>query len=153
MMISSADGYGEGWDLIDAIPAEELCTTGITADYKTHPLPTVLHYCQHYGVSGVLFTKYMIPQDIFTCQKPLLVEPADDAMSPENAFMLNGAGERISLNPKHHKRNLFATCAMTSAVNEAALFFKLHHCDNSSAQSETNKERSIYLVTERSNIP
>jgi hypothetical protein len=47
--------------------------------------------------------------------------------------------KKKDLNPKMHKRNAFSTCAMTSVVNEAALFFKKHHCK----PEQANKERSI----------
>jgi len=141
MMISAADAYGEGWDFIDAIPDDDVCTTAVAPAYKKYPLPTVLHYCQTYGVSNVLFSKYKIPENIFTCEKPLLVEPADDAMSGENSFFINEIRKRVDLKPKYHKRHTFATCAMTSAVNEAALFYKMHHC-----KAPANKERTITLV-------
>mmetsp|Transcript_33223 Transcript_33223/g.54288 ORF Transcript_33223/g.54288 Transcript_33223/m.54288 type:complete len:425 (+) Transcript_33223:3-1277(+) len=142
MMISAADAYGEGWDMIDKIPDEEVCLTGIAPNQSLHPLPTVLHYCQNYGVGDVLFTKYLMPDDIFTCQKPLLIEPGDDAMSPGHAYRLKLGGKKEELKPKLHKRNVFATCAMTSIVNEASLFFKLHHCN----KSEANKERKLNLL-------
>ena len=141
-MISSTDGYGEGWDMIDAIPDGEICSSAITPDHKKQPIPTVVHYCQVYGVGDVFFSKYLIPPNIFTCESPLLVEPVDDVMSPDNAYMLKVDGGKNDFNPKMHKRNAFATCALTSALNEAALFFKLHHCD----KSESNKERQILLV-------
>ena len=70
--------------------------------------------------------------DIFTCQKPFLVEPSDDAMSPdEGPAPNNGVGKEMLL----HKRSVFATCLMTSTVNEALLFFKMHHCN-----AETSNE-------------
>lgn len=96
---------------------------------------------QSYGVGDVVFSKYSIPTDILTCEKPLLVEPLEDeAMSKKNAFRRERMGnQKKDLNPKMHKRNVFSTCAMTSIVNEAALFFKKHHCK----PEETNKERSI----------
>jgi len=142
MMISSVGAYGEGWDMIDKIPDDEVCLSGITPNKSLHPLPTLLHYCQNYGVGEVLFTKHLMPADIFTCQKPLLIEPADDAMSPDNAYKLKFGGQKEVLKPKLHKRNVFATCALTSIVNEASLFFKLHHCN----KSETNKERKLNLL-------
>mmetsp|Transcript_26265 Transcript_26265/g.54865 ORF Transcript_26265/g.54865 Transcript_26265/m.54865 type:complete len:344 (+) Transcript_26265:48-1079(+) len=142
MMLSSDDAYGEGWDMIDNIPDSEVCSSGITPHQSLHPLPTVLHYCQNYGVGDVLFSKYLIPSDIFTCQKPLLIEPGDDVMSPDNAYKPKLGGQKLELKPNMHKRNAFVTCAITSIVNEASLFFKLHNCD----EAEANKERTLNLL-------
>lgn len=143
MMISATDAYGEGWDLIDAIPDDEVCMAGIIPNQSRHPLPTLLHYCQNYGVGDVLFSKYLMPSDIFTCKKPLIIEPSPEkAMSKDFAYKVNYMGKKAQdLNPKMQKRNAFAACAMTSIVNEAALFFKLHHCK----ESEANRERTLNL--------
>ena len=143
MMISAADAYGEGWQLIDSIPDNEVCLSGITPNHHSHPLPTVMHYCQNYGVGDVVFTKHLMPGDIFECTKPLLKEPSpENAMSPENAFrMLVRSNKKEELKPKLHKRHVFVTCAMTSIVNEASLFFKLHHCKDGA-----NRERTLDLL-------
>jgi hypothetical protein len=143
MMISdlSISGKGEGWSLIDNIPDANVCRAAISPNDMLISLPNVFHYCQNYGVGEILFSKYLMDNDIFTCEKPLLVEPGDDAMSPENAYKRKiGAGRDSFAKPDIHKRNVFATCLMTSVVNEAALFFKLHHCKTS------NKERKILLL-------
>jgi hypothetical protein len=98
-----------------------------------------------YGVGDVLFSKYLMPHDIFTCERALLIEPVEEeAMLPVNAFVLDRGNKkmRTNLNPKMQKRNVFATCAMTSVVNEAALFFKKHHC-----KTNATKEREINLLT------
>lgn len=130
MMVSEIDSYGEGWNSIDAIPDNEVCLAGIAPNRMRNHLPVVFHYCQDYGVGEVFFHKRKMDNDIFTCQKPLLVEPGEDAMSPDKAYKkYPGAGGKEVLKPKHHKRNVFATCLMTSVVNEALLFFKLHHCN------------------------
>lgn len=142
MMISVPNGYGEGWKMIDAIPNDEVCMTGILPNQSRHTLPPILHYCQSYGVGNVTFYKYLLDEDIFTCSKPLLVEPGDDAMSPNNAHKKKIGGEIEILDPKLHKRNAFAACAMTSIVNEASLFYKLHHCNN----EPSNKENTLYLL-------
>ena len=142
MMISSVNAYGEGWSMIDMIPEDEICMTGILPNQSRHNLPPILHYCQNYGVGEVLFSKYLLDEDIFTCSKPLLVEPGDDVMSPEKAYKKTFTREKEILDPKLHKRNAFATCAMTSIVNEASLFYKLHHCNAESS----NKENTLYLL-------
>lgn len=142
MMISGVDAYGEAWDYIDALPNEEVCKMGASPDPSKYPLPTLLHYCQNYGVANVLFAKRSIPENIFTCQSPLLEEPSTDAMSSHNAYNFVSKGKRQDLDGKHHKRNVFSSCAITSAINEAALFFKHHHCD----KTEANTEMTLSLV-------
>jgi len=130
MMISAIDAYGEAWELVDSIPDDQVCLTGITPNQSKYPLPTVVHYCQGYGVGEVYFTKYQMDPDIFTCSAQLLNEPGNDAMSPENAYKRRNkkAKKEVFEKPKLHKRSVFITCAMTSVVNEALLFYKLHHC-------------------------
>mmetsp|Transcript_24771 Transcript_24771/g.40166 ORF Transcript_24771/g.40166 Transcript_24771/m.40166 type:complete len:164 (+) Transcript_24771:619-1110(+) len=142
MMISGVGAYGEAWEYIDALPNEEVCRTGAAPNPSVYPLPTLLHYCQQYGVANVLFAKRSIPKNIFTCQSPLLVEPSTDAMSSQNAYITGNDGKRRDLDSKAHKRYVFSTCAITSAMNEALLFFKLHHCD----KSEANTEKKLSLV-------
>lgn len=144
MMISAVDTYGEAWDYIDALPNEEVCRMGASPNPSKYALPTLLHYCQHYGVANVLFAKRSIPHNIFTCQSPLLEEPSTDAMSSHNAYNIVSRGkrqERQNLGGKHHKRHVFSSCAITSAVNEAALFFKHHHCDKTA-----NTEKTLSLT-------
>ena len=138
----SINSFSSGWDFVDQIPDSQVCYAGIYPNkLDTLPLPTTAHYCQSYGVGDVLFSKYSIPTDILTCDKPLLVEPTEEeVMSEQNAHRRERYGnKKIDLNPKQHKRNAFLTCAMTSVVNEAALFFKKHHCKSA------NKERTITI--------
>ena len=142
MMISGVDAYGEAWDYIDALPNEEVCRMGASPNPSAYPLPTLLHYCQYYGVANVVFAKRSIPTNLFTCQSPLLEEPPIDAMSSQYAYMFGRDGKRQDLDSKDHKRHVFSSCAIISAMNDAALFFKLHHCD----KSEANTEKKISLV-------
>lgn len=97
-----------------------------------------------YGIGDVLFSKYLMPNDILTCEKPLLVEPNEkEVMLEKNANRRERYGpKKVDLNKKQQKRNAFATCAMTSVTNEAALFFKKHHCRN---EDVTNTNRTLIL--------
>ena len=61
MMISADDAYGEGWDLIDKLPDDQVCISGITPNQSAGPLPTLLHYCQSFGVGDIFFSKYLVP--------------------------------------------------------------------------------------------
>ena len=141
MMVSGVEAYGEAWDFIDALPIEDVCRIGSSPDPSANALPTLLHYCQQYGVTNVLFSKRLIPHNVFTCESPLFVEPPTDVMSPENAYVID-RGTRRDLDEKYHKRHAFSTCTITSAMNEAALFFKRHHCD----QSTANMQKTFSLL-------
>ena len=111
-------------------------------DPRRYPLLTVIHYCQNYGAGNILFSKYLMPDDIFTCSKPLLMEPGHNAMSPDNAYKIAvTGGKQIELEPKPHKHNVFVACAMTRIVNEASLFFKQHSC-----AGQANKEKTLNLL-------
>jgi hypothetical protein len=136
MMISHSDTYGEAWDYIDALPDEEVCRIGASPIPYKYPLPTLLHYCQHYGVATVLFSKNRIPENFFSCQSHLLEEPPTDALSPNNAYRMDLNGKKLDLDKKQHKRHVFATCAITSAMNDAAHFFKMHHCNKLEANEK-----------------
>ena len=83
----------------------------------------------------------MMPQDIFSCAKPLLLEPTGNVMAKESAYKLNTGRRREELEPKYHKRHAFATCAITSAINEASLFYKKHHCGG-----DANLEQGLDLL-------
>lgn len=143
MMISSVETYGEAWDYIDALPDEKICEIGSSLDSNRYPLPTLLHYCQHYGVANVLFTKHGIPPNFFSCESPLLMEPPADVMTSQNAYLTDRRGKRQDLDSKSHKRHAFATCAITKAMNDAALFFKSRHCQ----KSDANLKKSLSLVS------
>jgi hypothetical protein len=46
--VSDVYSGGEGWPLIDAIPAEDICHNFPPSEY-----PHVIHYCQHYQLGKV----------------------------------------------------------------------------------------------------
>ena len=57
MMISSTDAYGESWDLIDDIPDERVCMSGILPNQAKAPLPTLLHVSSSL-IFGTLFCRH-----------------------------------------------------------------------------------------------
>ena len=116
-----------------------MCDTWIKQ--KGHVLPTFLHFCQSYGIQDVFFSKYLMPQDIFSCSKPLMLEPTGNVMAKESAHKLNTGRRREELDSKSQKRHAFMTCAMTSAINEASSFFKKHHCGG-----DANMEQGLDLL-------
>ena len=68
-------GGARGWELIDAIPPEEVCGFASRPDHDRYALPNVVHYCQRYGIGPYWFSKRQVPHGIFTCESPLLAAP------------------------------------------------------------------------------
>mmetsp|Transcript_29883 Transcript_29883/g.59750 ORF Transcript_29883/g.59750 Transcript_29883/m.59750 type:complete len:567 (+) Transcript_29883:152-1852(+) len=131
MMISSSGVGGEGWKFIQNIPSEEVCPFAMDFDHSKYPLPSVIHFCQHYQVDKFFFSKRKMPHDIFTCDFPLLVEPPMDIGSGKYLSFIapnRPATERKSISPEKEKMEAFVVCALTKAVNDASIHFKTRHC-------------------------
>jgi hypothetical protein len=121
LMISNTDSTGEGWDFIDKIPQEKLCFVAENpTSFSIHPVPNVLHYCQSYSVDGVEFGKRRVAEDYFTCDSQLLKKPnmtvTEDQKKMEEASLIV------------RRREGFVLCSIVGAMNEAAAFFRDHHC-------------------------
>ena len=137
LMISATGVGGEGWEFIRDIPATDICNvaassknpaadhTVLRASAVVQPLllPSVIHYCQRYGVDKYFWGKRKMDHDIFTCEHPLLVEPPSDL----------GSGKYTSISHKgttvDSKLSAFMVCALTKATNDAMVYFKSGHCD------------------------
>ena len=138
LMISATGVGGEGWEFIRDIPATDVCN--VAASSSNNPaadhtvlhapavvqpllLPSVIHYCQRYGVDKYFWGKRKMDHDIFTCEHPLLVEPPSDL----------GSGKYTSISHKgttvDSKLSAFMVCALTKATNDAMVYFKSGHCD------------------------
>eukprot|EP00814_Leptocylindrus_danicus_P022403 CAMPEP_0116016990 /NCGR_PEP_ID=MMETSP0321-20121206/7793_1 /TAXON_ID=163516 /ORGANISM="Leptocylindrus danicus var. danicus, Strain B650" /LENGTH=367 /DNA_ID=CAMNT_0003487121 /DNA_START=119 /DNA_END=1222 /DNA_ORIENTATION=+ len=151
LMISNVNCGGEAWPFVDALRQntgqENVCETMMTGsvDYlnspqSTIPLPTVIHFCQRYTIGDTFFGKRKSPHDFFTCEHPLLKEPAFDldhltfkiptgkALADENKEVLKG---------HQPVREAFTICSITRIMNEAGEFFKSHGC-----KGDANTEKS-----------
>eukprot|EP00554_Chaetoceros_debilis_P000798 CAMPEP_0194093038 /NCGR_PEP_ID=MMETSP0149-20130528/48929_1 /TAXON_ID=122233 /ORGANISM="Chaetoceros debilis, Strain MM31A-1" /LENGTH=498 /DNA_ID=CAMNT_0038778193 /DNA_START=124 /DNA_END=1620 /DNA_ORIENTATION=+ len=123
---------GEGWELVEKIPDDDLCKPSVESDYV---LPSVLHFCQRYIVGKWFWGKRKMPKDIFTCEMPLLKSPPEDL--PTYDYFIPPSPHR----PKDERKTFgnrfkgkfdaFMLCQLTSAVNEASTFYKKHNCDDS----------------------
>lgn len=152
--VSDVFSGGEGWPLIDAVPAEDVCHNFPPSEY-----PHVIHYCQRYFLgkvrkhrdslipfhnlkltSPVSFSnltlwqwfigKYKLRKDFISCESPLLkIPPADLALRYTYAIM-PGDKSRKDIKPKHAKEEVFMVCAMITALNAAAKYYKDQHCKN-----------------------
>jgi len=133
-------GGGEGWELIDAIPPEEVCGFASRPDHDRYALPNVVHYCQRYGIGPYWFSKRQVPHGIFTCESPLLAAPPANAAERYD-YRTSPHGERQELEEGRRRSNeAFVACTMIAAINEASGYFKRHHCGK-----EANWESSLYL--------
>jgi hypothetical protein len=95
-------------------------------------LPNVIHYCQRYALGQYFFGKRRLPGDFLTCQSALLAEPPTDIAEKYDYGKFPG-GDTKKFSPQAVKRNAFAVCYLISAVNNAATYFKQHHCDPGTA--------------------
>lgn len=140
LQISSAGITSEGWQFIDNIPSNEICTFAAHPDHSIYSLPGVIHYCYWmYAVDKYFYTKRKVPFDLFTCDAPLLLEPPDDVGSGNYGYLITeGKKPQKQMLPKEkEKRNGFILCAITKATNEAMLYFRDHHCDGGGNRAKT----------------
>lgn len=148
LMVSDVSAAGgEGWALVDRIPAAELCgfcQSDQTTKTSKHPLPNVLHMCQRYVIGDEwFFTKRKVPSDIYDCDAPLFVEPPTD-LAVRYDFKRAPGGQRFDIAPLEAKRQSFCLCTVYSALNEAASFYKQNACP---PNHRINLEKTRSLVT------
>lgn len=133
LMVSAAGVGGEGWKFVKEVPAGEMCEFASDPDHGVHPVPSVIHYCQHYAVDRYSWGKRRVPHGIFTCEHPLLVEPPGDLGSGRYLSMIpNGReeGQRKEMTAEKEKMEAFMVCALTRATNDAMVYFKTNHCED-----------------------
>jgi hypothetical protein len=127
-MVSDVFAGGEGWKLIDAVPEKDICATFPKSEY-----PHVIHYCQRYYLGKWFIGKYRLRKDFISCEAPLLVMPPANLATQGLTNAITPSGEHKSLDPKHAKAHAFMICTMIRALNEAAVYYKDHHCDKETA--------------------
>ena len=96
--------------------------------HTTHKHTTIIG--QRYWLGKWFIGKYKLPKDFISCQAPLLKVPPNDIATKYTFAIQPGTGDRKELPPAHVKRNAFMLCHFIPALNEAARFFKTHHCTN-----------------------
>lgn len=133
-MVSNTDvDLGEGWSLIEEKSDEDVCT-----NVPVHDIPHVLHFCQHYGLGKYFFSKYKLPTDFISCRAPLLREPPHN-IAAKYDYILRPNGQRRGFNTATRRRNAFALCHMIRMMNQAATYYKQHHC----APGQANLNKSL----------
>ena len=146
LMISDTSTIiGEGWEWIDALPKEDICSFAMNKLGKetSHKLPSVMHFCQRYGVGErAFFAKKKVPKDFFSCESPLIEEPNMDIGSGKYLYRKPPfLDSKVTYSAAIEKREAFVICGMTGILNQAALFFKRKHC----VGSKINTEKEINL--------
>jgi len=126
-MISDVGTGGlEGWQkYIDPKSDLDVCTPGAIPQ---EDLPFILHYCQRYWLGKWFIGKYKLDKDFISCKHPLLMVPPKDIATKYDFAIQPGSGEKKEVKKDQVKRNAFMLCHFIPALNEAARFYKDHHC-------------------------
>lgn len=142
IVVSTTITVREGWDFIDSIPDEQICSPPADAN-----MPFVLHYCKRYYLERFFFSKYRLRKNYLSCETPLLTMPSPSLLEvnytipiPEATGKLKEGNESLKrpmLNPKTRKRELFMLCGLIGKINEAVIFFKQNHCEGNANFNET----------------
>ena len=144
LMVSNVGTPGEGWDFIDKIPEEELCSFAKAPDHDKYAVPSVIHHCQRYIIGPWFWAKRRIPHNIFTCDATLLKEP--DTSLTEYDYFITPDGRKNDLKKRAWAGNAFMTCALIQALNDAGTFFKKNSCKNA------NYDKTHTFVKENVNV-
>jgi hypothetical protein len=130
-MVSDVRAGREGWKLVDTVETKDVCTS-----YPKEYLPHVLHYCQSYVLGKWFIGKYKLRKDFISCQAPLLAVPPPDVGIKYDYQILPSDGSRRQVSERDRKYHAFMLCALIPALNDAATYFKDHHCDKETANYE-----------------
>ena len=133
-MVSDPSAGGEGWKLIDQVEAEDVCDK-----FPADKLPHVLHYCQRYMLGKWFIGKYRLRKDFISCESPLLTLPPPDVALKYDYFIAPGdklAEPKKYKGPRPRKYHAFMMCALIKGLNDAATYFKDHHCEKETANYE-----------------
>jgi len=123
-IVSEVTAYLEGWDLIDPVPAKDVCYS-----VPQNMLPYTLHYCQQNQLGKWMMQKHKLPKNFLSCESPLLMEPPSDIAVRYNYSIDPGRTEKkYHKKPHFNRREAFMVCTMIRGFNEAAVYFKRHNC-------------------------
>ena len=143
----------EGWRFIDDktnLPNSQVCNTSLVFDSYKHrsndnnnndiKLPIILHYCGRYLLGDKwFFSKYRLKKRFISCETPLLTYPPLDSATkydywirppPDAGYTHEFETENIT--KVQAKREAFMLCGLIHGMNEAAKYYKSHHCNNTS---------------------
>lgn len=127
----------EGWDLMKEYTKGDMCIPG---EIEQEHLPHVLHYCQRYLLGKYVIGKHRIPETFLSCDEKLLAVPPPDLGEKFN-FAIEPdlrADKKLTIRPEHVRNHAFMLCHLIPYLNEAAIYWKDHHCEG----TIPNKEES-----------
>jgi hypothetical protein len=130
-MVSDPKSGGEGWKLVDKVETKDVCN-----NYPKEYLPHVLHYCQRYFLGKWFIGKYRLRKDFISCDAPLLAVPPPDIGVKYNYRISLETRKKETMGDRGVKYNAFMLCTVIRALNDAAIYYKDHHCDKATANYE-----------------
>jgi hypothetical protein len=83
--------------------------------------------------------KYRLRKDFISCEAPLLTVPPEDVAVKYDYHISPGdkkMEQKKYTNPKAIKYHAFMMCALIKGLNDAATYYKDHHCDKETANYE-----------------
>jgi hypothetical protein len=150
-MVSNVGAGGEGWDYVDKLGGD-VCGMGGAGGGGggdgDGDLPSLLHFCQMYRVGEFAFHKRKVPNDVFSCDFPLFIDPPDN-LGRDFPYKTQGNLGRekrgnVALTEREMQRNAFFVCNLVRSINEASKYFKEHHCEG--AEGNFEKKYKIELT-------
>lgn len=129
-MVSNVEmSEGEGWSFLDNAD-----NTACDVSQFKDSVPFVIHFCQRYSIGEYFINKYLFPTDILSCDFPLVELPPMDVLSRVNYSHYGDGTTELwdgkKRNYHFRTRHAFMICSLFPALNEAATFYKQHHCPN-----------------------
>ena len=110
--------------MVDQIPAQDVCHHFPLTYY-----PHVFHYCQEYHLGKWFFGKTWLRNDFMSCEAPLLVMPPKDLATRGYTTALQPRENQAEkIKPEDVKKEAFMVCTIIRILNEAAIYYKDHHC-------------------------
>lgn len=127
---------GEGWSFLKDVE-EDACKTSKYSE----TVPHVIHFCQRYSIGDYFLSKYKLPTDFLSCDFPLLELPPED-IAATATYSHYGDGSYFQWDdgvshPEQKYRHTFMVCSLMSGLNQAATFYKDHHCPNGANYNQT----------------
>ena len=135
MVSNVAMAEGEGWDFLDNAD-DTACDVSQFKD----SVPHVIHFCQRYSIGEYFINKYLFPTDVLSCDFPLVELPPLDILAKVNYSRFgDGTTELWTEGRKYVYRYRYAymVCSLFPAINEAAIFYKKHHCPDGANYEQT----------------
>lgn len=144
-MISNTLSSGEGWPWVDALDAVCVVPTADGIFYPDHPLPNVVHFCQHFKHGEYHFEKRRVTnKHIFSCDSPLLQDvPSDLGKAEYDVLKTTPDMAWPDMNKAVQvKRHAFTVCVIFTAINAAITDYKAKMC-----KGNVNWEKTLNFDT------